>query len=277
MVSNDSEFSHSAWLVWLATVALLIGSGFLFLAYVSETNNWPSWVVFFLSNLGILFVFGAGYTLVSEYFLKKNFAKQVRVSIDKKLEQIRLSENIRNLGLIGAHEQFNDSQLWSRIKDADSVVMVVMRSKTFFMTYNNHIRNAIIDQNKKFTFIILNPEGDTIPVVLKKFTGDTEETLRKSIKDSIDIWLTQQIYRKLPPEKKANMHIRVFDEIPVNSAYLFDDNEIWYIPLHYRHDRQIIPVFIFKAEKDLRFTEIYQDLEKLSCEPLSKEVTLEES
>ena len=112
--------------------------------------------MFFLSNLGILFIFGAGYTLVSEYFLKKNFAKQVRVSIDKKLEQIRLSENIRNLGLIGAHEQFNDSQLWSRIKDADSVVMVVMRSKTFFMTYNNHIRNAIIDQNKQEEFIKLN-------------------------------------------------------------------------------------------------------------------------
>lgn len=275
MVSNNEEFTHSVKLLIAAIVAAFIGVVFLFLAYIFDKNGSPSWIVFVLSNLGVLLIFGAGYTFISEFFLKRDFAKQLRVSIDQRLEQTRLNDSILNLGLSSAQETFEQSRLWRRIEKANSIIMVVMRSCGFFRTYYDQIYQMIKDENKTFTIVLLDPKGETIHAVVKKFSDTDEEGLKSSITINIESIIKGKIYDRLPPEKKGNLVVRSFDEIPVYSAYLFDNNELWYIPFHYRHDRRPIPVFVLKGEKLIN-SQLYQDFSKLITTPLSQEVNLEQ-
>ncbi len=267
MARKRSLDEHSWKLLLAIVIALALAIISMVWAYGSNKAHPGNMPASLALSLGSLVFVGAAYTLASEFFLKRDFVKQLRISIDERLEQTRLNETISGLGLSSVHETFELAQLWRRIEGANAVLIVAMRDSSLFRMYYDQIRQRIANANAKFTVILLNPDGRVIPSVVRKFSDYDEVKLRDSLRDSINTFLKSYIYDKLPGEKKANLVLRLYDDLPVYSAYLFDDEELWYIPYHFRHDYKLIPVFVLKGKEQVRQTEIYKDLSALSSEP----------
>lgn len=264
-------------MVLLLLVTIVFAIGIILIIWGSFSNkDAPGNIGALLAlNFGGIAFIGAAYTLVSELFLKRGFARQIRASINQRLEQTGLNDSIVKLGLNCVKENFELSHLWQRIEKANSVLIVAMRNSSFFRMYYDKILDRIMKEDARFTVILLDPDGKVIPSVVKKFSDIDEDQLRTSIRNTIDVFIKGHIFDKLPREKENNLIVRLFDEIPVYSAYLFDEEELWYIPFHFRHDYRPIPVFILKDSERFKKSHLYEDLEELKSDALSKEVPFE--
>lgn len=275
MNNNKNSNHHSMVLLLVATIVFAVGIVLIIWGSFSNKAEPGNVGALLALNFGGITFIGAAYTLISELLLKRDFARQLRASIDQRLEQTSLNDSIIKLGLNSVRENFELSHLWQRIEKANSVLSVTMRNSSFFRAYYDKILDRIIKEDAKFTFIMLDSNGKVISSVVKKFSGIDEDELRTSIQSTIDTFIKGYIFDKLPAEKKNNLIVRVFDEIPVYSAYLFDEEELWYIPFHFRHDYRPIPVFILKDSEQLKKSQLYEDLKELKSDALSNEVSFE--
>ncbi len=266
-MGKRSGKEHSLRLVLAAVIAVAMAMIAMVWAYGSNKDDPGNMGAFLALNLGGLVFVGAAYTFVSEFFLKEHFARQLRMSIDERLKQAELNETILGLGLTAVDEGFELARLWRRMETASEVVVVAMRDSSLFRMYYDQIYQRIVNANARFTIILLDPDGEMIPSVVRKFSDSDEEKLRASIRDTIHTFLKRHIYDRLPDHRKSNLILRLYHDIPVYSAYLFDDEELWYIPYHFRHDYRPIPVFVFKDAEQLRRAEVYKDIAALSSEP----------
>lgn len=275
MESRRNEDHHSMKLLIVATVVLALGIILIIWGCFSNKSQPGNIGALLALNFGGIVCIGAAYTLISEFFLKRDFTRQLRASIDQRLEQTSLNESIIKLGLNSIRENFELSQLWQRIEKANSVLIVAMRDSSLFRMYYDKILHRIVKENAKFTIILLDPDGEVITSVVRKFSDIGEDELRTSIRNTKDTFIKSCIYDKLPEDKKGNLVLRLYDDVPVYSAYLFDEEELWYIPYHFRHDYRPIPVFILKDNEQLKGSQLYEDLNELKSDTLSKEVAFE--
>ena len=274
MDNEKNKNCHFLLIIFFAILAFLIGVFLIIVGYFLNKDIPGNIWAFLALNLGALVSMGSAYTLLSELILKKDFAKQLRASIDQNLEQTELNKSILKLGLHSVRN-FEKSDLWQRIEKSDSVVMVAMRNNSFFKTYCNDLLNKIRNDNAKLTFILLDPDSSVIPSLVKKFSDLDESGLRETIRATINIFIRDNIYKKLPADKRNNLIVRKFDEMPVYSAYIFDNEELWYIPFHYRHDYKPIPMFILKGREIIKKSQLFKDLLELQSDSLSTEEKFE--
>src|SRR5690242_9329084 len=102
-IVNDSQHELTSRTLLLVAIGIIVvGLLLLFISYLlnapAPPNNYPL-AAHVTSNLGTLFVFGAGYTLISEMLLKKDFARQLNRTIDDKLRSIELNRSVVEFGL----------------------------------------------------------------------------------------------------------------------------------------------------------------------------------
>lgn len=275
MENRRNEDHHSMKLLLMVTVVLALAIILIIWGCFSNKDQPGNIGALLALNFGGIVCIGAAYALVSEFFLKKDFTRQLRASIDQRLEQTSLNESIIKLGLNSVRENFELSQLWQRIEKANSILIVAMRDSSLFRMYYDKILHRIVNENAKFTVILLDPDGEVITSVVRKFSDIGEDELRTSIRNTKDTFIKGYIYDKLPEDKKANLVLRLYNDVPVYSAYLFDEEELWYIPYHFRHDYRPIPVFILKGNEQLKGSQLYEDLNELKSDTLSKEVAFE--
>jgi hypothetical protein len=90
-MNNETTVSlidkYRTWII--AILSILGGTLLLVVAYFTSTGH--PFASFLLSQLGGLLIFSAGYTALSDYFIRKNFEKQVRTAIDL----VRLDQSIK--------------------------------------------------------------------------------------------------------------------------------------------------------------------------------------
>lgn len=275
MENRRNEDHHSMKLLIVATVVLALAIILIIWGCFSNKSQPGNIGALLALNFGGIVCIGAAYTLISEFFLKRDFTRQLRASIDQRLEQTSLNESIIKLGLNSIRENFELSQLWQRIEKANSILIVAMRDSSLFRMYYDKILHRIVNENAKFTIILLDPDGEVITSVVRKFSDIEEDELRTSIRNTKDTFIKGCIYDKLPEEKKGNLVLRLYDDVPVYSAYVFDEEELWYVPYHFRHDYRPIPVFILKDNEQLKGSQLYEDLNELKSDTLSKEVAFE--
>jgi len=122
-------------------------------------------------NFGGLFAIGGSYNLINDLFLKKKFAKQIQITIDRKLEKAALDESIGEFGLYRIEKIFSNDLLFKRINTSNHVTMVVMRSSGFFHLYYPELLERIKNNNLRLTIILLKPDLESISLLKYRF-GD---------------------------------------------------------------------------------------------------------
>ena len=211
-------------------------------------------------NLGGLFLISGAYSLISELYLKKNFAEQIQVSINRKLERIENVESISNVGLSKIEDVFQKEKLIERIKVSKKVVMFSLINHDFFNTYAPELKDLIENNGLTLNINLFNYQSDSLQVVLNRFGKNDADNLSENIKHVLAYHLKERIHDQLSPEKTNNINVKLFDRHPTYSAYLFDDEEYWFVPVFYRKERRPVPVFIFNNNSKIRNTEFYKDL-----------------
>lgn len=240
----------------LVTSFILIGILLLVVGYFTDKDH--PFVSFLSLQFGGLFIFGAGYSAISDYLVKKNFERLVQ----EKMDWVRLDQSIKTFGLGEVQQEFSFEALGARMKESSSVLMVITRSGHFFS--GNYLQLVSrIEKGFSLTVVLPNPKNPALMELLyKKFTdAKTPDQLAASISTVINHWIKEKIYDALGDEARARLKVYLCDKYPLYSAYTFDRRELWYIPYQYREDFQAIPVFVFR--ESFERAEIYIDLEAL--------------
>src|SRR5580700_9578524 len=116
-------------LLWSGAVAILVGIFFIVVSYFlndQRSSHYHPLTSYLLANFGALLIFTAGYTFISEFYLKRDFIQQLAVSLDDKLRTAKLHESILRSGLSEVCDRFNDERLLERMGQASNVRMLVM-------------------------------------------------------------------------------------------------------------------------------------------------------
>src|SRR5829696_4609206 len=100
----------------------LIVSGF-FLSDDQAKYSSP-FLAYLATNLGGLLVFAASYTLISEAYLRRDFAREMSITIDTKLRDAQSDRSIAQSGLFEVIPNFTNQTLHERVKRAQTVKMV---------------------------------------------------------------------------------------------------------------------------------------------------------
>jgi hypothetical protein len=250
-------------------VAGFVVVGVLLIVVGYFTDKEHPFASFLALQFGGLFIFGAGYSALSDYLVKKNFERLVQ----EKMDWVRLDESIKIFGLTEVQQRFSSDGLTGRMDKSSSMLMVILRSSGFFEANYENLVSRIEAGNFSLTVVLPNPRNpELMKLLYRKFTDIKDpDRLADSIAAVIDHWLKEKIYEALGKEARARVKVYLTDKYPLYSAYTFDQRELWYIPYHYREDTQPIPVFVFG--ENFKSTEVYKDLKALIAKSTPHDLT----
>ena len=255
----------------MAVVCIFIGLLLLLVGYFTDedhsTHPLP-FLSFIALQIGALFIFGAGYSAVSDYLLKRNFERMVLRGVD----WVRLDNTIKQFGLGEVCVPYSQDHFIDQLNVSSRVLMLVLRSNSLFSSQYGSLISRLNAGELALTVVLPNPKNQEIMKLMSaKFTDcDTPEKLSESLYTVINVWLKLQIYSKLNASARERLKVLLIDKYPLYSAYIFDKKELWYIPYHFRNDHQRLAVLIFRRE--FENSEVYKDLSTLLTE--AKEVDL---
>jgi hypothetical protein len=253
----------------IVVVSVLVGVVLLVFAYFTDQKQ--PFVSFLLLQFGGLLIFSAGYAALSDYFVRKNFERQVHDAIDF----VRLDQSIKDAGLRRISAEFNNSELVNSIMESSSVLMLVLRSDGFFTGNYDQLMERLRDKRLNLAVMLPDPRNQSLMTLMSAKFSDYSKAadLAESIKRVINVWLIQEMYGKLAPQCRSQIQLYLVSKYPLYSAYVFDHREMWYIPYHHRSNHQRIPTFVFG--KTFESTEVYKDLEALRAESLAWDLSQE--
>jgi hypothetical protein len=270
-MTNETTFSLiDKYRTWIIAILSILG-GVLLLVVAYFTQKAHPFASFLLLQLGGLLIFSAGYTALSDYFVRKNFEKQVRTAIDL----VRLDQSIEDSGLMRITQKFSQDELERSMRESSSVLMLVIRSDGFFGSSYEQLQQRVQLGNLKLTVMLPNPCNFELMVLMSaKFSdlGDPKK-LAETIQRVINVWLKQEMYEKLTAERRSQLQVLLVDKYPLYSAYIFDQREFWYIPYHHRNNHQPLSTYVFGKGFDQ--TEVHKDLMALQKESRHHDLTRE--
>jgi hypothetical protein len=261
-MTNETIFSlidkYRTWII--VTTSILLGALLLVLAYNYDKVH--PFASFLLLQLGGLLIFSAGYTALSDYFVRKNFENQVRTAI----EFVRLDQSIKDSGLMKITQKFSQDELERSMRESSSVLMLVIRSDGFFSSSHEQLQQRMQLGNLRLTVMLPNPCNFELMALMSAKFSDLRDPrkLAETIQRVVNAWLKQEMYENLATERRSQLQVFLVDKYPLYSAYVFDQREFWYIPYHHRNNHQPLSTYVFGKGFDQ--TEVYKDLMALQKE-----------
>ena len=242
-------------LFWLGVICIVIGLGLIlagfFLSDIQSTYP-NAFLAYLTTNLGGLMVFGASYTLISEGYLRRDFAREMSIAIERTLRGSQIDHSIAQSGLFQIVQPFSHQTLHERVVRAQTVKMIFVKNTMYFREYHESLRERIADGKLNLEVVIPAPNDlELMAVIVRRYDEfNSGHQLSESIVSSINVWLKGKIYDELPENSKEKLLLYLSNHNPLYSAYLFDREELWYVPYHCRMGRHGIPVLVYHNVSD---------------------------
>jgi hypothetical protein len=160
--------------------------------------------------------------------------------------------------------EFSSDQLLKRLERATSMRMLVMRSESFFRRQAQLLLKWMEQRGLRIEILLPDPNNAVLMAQLQEiYTTTDAHGLAISIVAVVNL-LRDQIYLQL--KDRRQLSVSFHPGYPVYSAYLFDEQELWYFPYHYRANASDkAPVFMYPNASELP---VYKDFKALSCKPV---------
>ena len=174
----------------IVILSILIGTLLLVFGHYTESSR--PLLSFLLLQFGALLIFGAGYTALNDWFIRKNFEHQVRTAIDF----VRLDQSIKSFGLSRVDRAFSVDRFHENLQASSVIVMLVLRSNTYFQQHYQELRERIARGQLTLTVILPNPGKIELMRLLSDKFSDLRGNpagLAKTIADVVNVWLRQQM------------------------------------------------------------------------------------
>jgi len=153
---------------------------------------------------------------------------------------------------------FSDDQMLERLKSSTSVRMLVMRSESFFRKQAASLLLWMEQRRLRVEVLLPDPNNKVLMEQLQTVYNIDALALGTSIVRVVNL-LRDQIYNKLTDQRLLS--ISFHQCYPVYSAYLFDEQELWYFPYHYRANApDKAPIFIYPHATELS---VYKDFKSM--------------
>lgn len=227
--------------VWICAASAAIGAvlyGGGLLAVASEPTSWWAHLV---TDMGKGLILSVSVAMLSRLLQLKAIFAEVHVAVG-------LSKSLSEQGLVDCFYPFTEHAVLERMKRASNMTMFAMRGRGFFTQNYDFLRKWIGDGGT-LTIVLVNPEGDHTAGIARKFTGLGDNDVASSIDHVLQHFIKAQIFEKLSANRRSALSVYLTDLHPPYSAYLFDDEELWYIPYHARKDKRPLPVYVFKRSR----------------------------
>jgi hypothetical protein len=153
---------------------------------------------------------------------------------------------------------FEPEYLKNRLEHTRRLRMLVMRSSHWFATNREWLMQRMRDGKLEMEILLPEPANDNLMTELRSMYDNlTPSALAESIRAVIARLLLMRA--ALPADLKDKLRIATHEYYPPYSAYLFDDDELWYIPYHRKAGQ--LPVFVYS--KPLKNIAVYEDFRTL--------------
>jgi hypothetical protein len=242
-------------LFWPGMLCIVVGLGLIvsgfFLSDVNAKHSSP-FLAYLATNLGGLLVFAASYTLISEAYLRRDFAREMGNTIDAKLRDAQSDRSIAQSGLFEVIPVFSYQTLHERVKRAQTVKMIVVKNTAYFREYRESVRERVAEGKLNLEIVMPDPQDlGLVEVVSRRYDEFNDaHQLAESICTCVNVWLREKIFDDLPDNSKDKLLLHLSRHSLLYSAYLFDREELWYIPYHSREGRHAVPVLVYKSVSD---------------------------
>ena len=136
--------------------------------------------------------------------------------------------------------------------------MLIMRSSRWFSARQDWLVQRIGEGKLQLEVLMPEPSNQNLITQLQSmYDNINASALAQSIRSVIGRLL--EMRSKLPPGREDGLRIATHEYYPPYSAYLFDDDEFWYIPYHRKP--AILPVFVYRGRlQDLTVSADFQAL-----------------
>jgi len=159
---------------------------------------------------------------------------------------------------------FAPEYLKVRLEHARRLRMLVMRSNHWFEAHQEWLMQRLMEGKLAIEILLPEPSNDNLITQLRSMYADlTSSALAQSIRAVIARLLLMRA--ALPADRKDTLRIATHEYYPPYSAYLFDEDELWYIPYHRKVGQ--LPVFVYS--KPLNGLAVYEDFRTLPVWPLT--------
>lgn len=204
------------------------------------------------AGLGSVLIFTIAYTIYSDIKLSSNLVSSVERIL---LEKLNLADVSKKYGFYNIVD-FNKKRLLERIEKSKKCEYIVLYSLNFFEHHWESLEGH--SQNNSISFFIINPDDSTsLESLEKSFEGKTKENIKESVLCAQSIICT----KICKAQKLTNVNLSFVDSIITYSAYIFDDEELWFCPRHSAKGKNEGVVFEFKG--NLEDNIFFKDAKKL--------------
>lgn len=230
---------------WILSVGIAL-LGFIFI-FISKYPVWPiniKLILSILGELGTLLIATGIVTFLWEKSAKRSFFEEI-------MEKIKLSEQVRNSGLVTittkAYREIDWHKLFENVKELD---MCFAYARTWRHMNTLYLQDLASRSDVKIRVMIPDPENiDVISELSRRFEINQDE-LKKQINEAIAE--LDSIFDKNCNAKYSLWYLRI---APIFTFYRFDNTAIITLQ-RYGRDRGELPTFEVTKGGDLyRFIE----------------------
>lgn len=144
---------------------------------------------------------------------------------------------------------FSNDEMLKRLSRSTSVRMLVMRSEGFFLGQASSLREWIEKRGLTVDVLLPDPNNAVLMEQLCTIYKEDARGLASSIAKVVNI-LRNEIHLQI--SDRSRLSVSFHQSYPVYSAYLFDDEELWYFPYHYRpNSPDKAPVYVYPHSREL--------------------------
>jgi len=181
-----------------------------------------TWFASILQELASILIISGAITVISEYFTKREYLLEF-YDIERRIKSsILTSENLEHMGNFGVTDCYPDAGRYdfSRfISDSNTLTICVHDGRSWLSANIHPLRDHLMKPSTRTTFLILNPNGNYIPLLADKIGIKTDYQIEK-IKDTC--YQLIDAYKSLPKPITSSISIYWVNLPIVNTMYISD-------------------------------------------------------
>lgn len=207
-----------------------------------------------LTSIGTLFMFGTSYSCYTDFVSNRGVISEIKSMITNAID---LKENHCTIEYMGIQKiiRFDTDELLKRMASSKSCKMLCLYNLNFIKIHYSKILE-FAQNGLKIEVIMSDPSNDALFDCLQNsFDRTPAETIKDNTNKAFKFWCGD-----VCAHCNNNVKIKTINWPSTYSAYIFDENEMWFLPRHTSKGKKDPYAFIIKKTDHASSNFFFQDI-----------------
>ncbi|NHZ48173.1 hypothetical protein [Nitratidesulfovibrio liaohensis] len=206
------------------------------------------------TSIGTLFMFGTSYSCYTDFVSNRGVISEIKNMIT---DAVDLKENHRTIEDMGIQKiiRFDTDELLKKMASSKSCKMLCLYNLNFIKIHYSKILE-LVQNGLKIEVIMSDPSDDALFDCLQNsFDRTPAETIKDNTTKAFKFWCED-----VCAHCNNKVTIKTINWPSTYSAYIFDENEMWFLPRHTSKGKKDPYVFIINKTDHVSSNFFFQDI-----------------